>query len=77
MARSLRGCGPPLPVGAVPTRPAAGTTAGTTAAGRTSATLLPNLRYWVATLRVSDLVVADSRKSAVRLASEMEAARRR
>ena len=44
---------------------------------RDSATLLPDLRYWVATLRVSDLVLADSRKSATGLIRELDAARSR
>ena len=44
---------------------------------RNSTTLLPHLRYWVATLSVSDLVITDTRKSATGLTRELEAARRR
>jgi hypothetical protein len=37
--------------------------------------LLPNLRYWIATLKVSEIVIVDSRKAIDRLAREIEAAR--
>lgn len=37
-------------------------------------TLLPNLRYWVSTLRVSEIVVTDSRQSVDALTRDMQAA---
>jgi hypothetical protein len=39
--------------------------------------LLPNLRYWVSTLKVSEIVIIDTRKDVDRLAGEIEAARGR
>lgn len=38
-------------------------------------TLLPNLRYWVSTLRVSEIVISDSRRNVDALARDMQAAR--
>ena len=37
--------------------------------------LLPNLRYWVSTLRVSEIVVTDARKNVDGLARDIQAAR--
>lgn len=39
--------------------------------------LLTNLRYWMATLKVSQLVIVDARRSRDRLARDIDAARRR
>ena len=44
---------------------------------RTNATLLPNLRYWVSTLKVSEIVILDARKDVDKLVREVEAARGR
>jgi hypothetical protein len=39
--------------------------------------LLPNLRYWVSTLKVSEIVIKDARKDVDQLAAEVAAARGR
>jgi len=44
---------------------------------RNADTLLPTLRYWVATLRVSEIVLAESRAKVIGLEHEVEAARAR
>ena len=44
---------------------------------RNAASLLPTLRYWVATLRVSEIVIAESRAKVVGLEREVEAERER
>ena len=52
--------------------------AGSILAGyRQADTLLPNLRFWMSSLRISEIALEDTRRSAVDLAREVEAARRR
>ena len=44
---------------------------------RRSDTLLQNLRFWMSTLRVSQIVLGDARQDAIRLAADVQAARSR
>lgn len=41
---------------------------------RGSDTLLPNLRYWISILKVSEIVIGGVRKDTERLATEVKAA---